>query len=312
MRVSVVIPCYNAAAFIAETLRCVLSQTYPVHEILVVDDGSEDDSARIAASFGAPVRVICQTNKGPSAARNLGIAHSSSDLVALVDADDLWVSSKTERQVEYLRRNASIGAVVSSHASFGPGTGGMRVSRIVESQLRSLAPIDFVAECRYMPSTLLMTTALARATAFPENTSYGEDLIHAALLRTQSVIGAIEEPLVRRRLHATQLSRAADCFHRSLSARLDWACTRYSLLGLPSPRRAADSIWQGAANDVMQRYWWRKTREFRNLRRELLAEWPKDRPIPHTITRIAWPASVLKAKDLATASIETMFCGRSS
>jgi glycosyltransferase involved in cell wall biosynthesis len=65
VRVSVVIPCYNAAAYIAATLQSVLRQTHPVHEVLVVDDGSQDDSARIAASFGAPVRVIRQVTEDP-------------------------------------------------------------------------------------------------------------------------------------------------------------------------------------------------------------------------------------------------------
>lgn len=307
VRVSVVIPCYNAAAHLAATLHSVMSQTHPVHEVLVVDDGSRDDSVHIAASFGGPVRVIRQANRGPSAARNVGAAQSNSDVVALLDADDMWVPCKIERQLEYLQRNPSLGAVVSSHTSFGVGAAGVMIGPIVDAQLRALAPIDFVAKCRIMPSALLMAARLAKSTPFPENTSYGEDLIHAALLRTQSVIGAIEDPLVQRRLHPAQLSRAAGCFRKSLAARLDWACASHAVLGLPSPQHAADAIWEGAAEEVMNRYWCRQTREFRELRRELLLEWPKDRPVPKSLVRLALPRALLKAKDFMTGSIESMF-----
>jgi hypothetical protein len=87
--ISVVIPCYNGAKFLRATIESVLAQTYPPLEMIVVDDGSTDDSAAIAESFGPPVRVIRQTNRGVTAARNRGIAEASGDYVHFLDADDL-------------------------------------------------------------------------------------------------------------------------------------------------------------------------------------------------------------------------------
>lgn len=71
--VSVVIPCYNGAPFLRETLESALNQTHPPLEVVVIDDGSTDDSAAIAESFGPPVRVIRQENQGESVARNWGM-----------------------------------------------------------------------------------------------------------------------------------------------------------------------------------------------------------------------------------------------
>src|SRR4051812_13046945 len=97
--ISVVIPCYNGALYLRETLESALAQNYAPLEILVVDDGSEDDSAAIAESCGAPVRVIRQPNQGESVARNRGIDEARGDWVAFLDADDLWEPEKLERQV---------------------------------------------------------------------------------------------------------------------------------------------------------------------------------------------------------------------
>ena len=92
--ISVVIPCCNAAAFLRATIASILGQTQSVLEVIVVDDGSTDDSASIAESFGPPVRVIRQPNQGESAARNRGIEAAVGEWVAFLDADDLWLPTK--------------------------------------------------------------------------------------------------------------------------------------------------------------------------------------------------------------------------
>jgi glycosyltransferase involved in cell wall biosynthesis len=104
--VSVVIPAYNAAATLDETLRSVRSQTHRALEIIVVDDGSSDDTHAIAerhASADDRVQVLTQLNSGVAAARNAGWHHARSDLIAFVDADDLWAPSKIRRQMQVLQ-----------------------------------------------------------------------------------------------------------------------------------------------------------------------------------------------------------------
>src|SRR6266550_4530573 len=97
--ISVVVPTYNGATLVADAVRSILSQTVPPREILVVDDGSTDDTPEVCAKFPAPVRYIRQPNGGVSAARNRGIAEARGDWIALADADDVWLPTKLEVQL---------------------------------------------------------------------------------------------------------------------------------------------------------------------------------------------------------------------
>jgi glycosyltransferase involved in cell wall biosynthesis len=113
--VSVIIPAYNAAATLDETLRSVRSQTHRNLEIIVVDDGSRDETVAIArrhAMRDPRLRVLAQRNGGVAAARNHGIAASSAELVAPVDADDLWAPEKIEKQLAALRAGGERVALV--------------------------------------------------------------------------------------------------------------------------------------------------------------------------------------------------------
>jgi len=96
-RVSVIIPAYNAAATIAATVESVLAQSFRDFEIIAVDDGSTDHTREILAGFGVRVRLIEQHNDGPAAARNVGARASAGDLLAFLDADDLWRPTMLER-----------------------------------------------------------------------------------------------------------------------------------------------------------------------------------------------------------------------
>lgn len=101
--VSAVVPAYNAAAFVERTLNSARAQTWPELEILVVDDGSRDDTANIVSRLAEAdprIRLLQQENKGVSAARNLGIGHARGEYIALLDADDIWMPQKIERQMQ--------------------------------------------------------------------------------------------------------------------------------------------------------------------------------------------------------------------
>lgn len=101
--VSIIIPAYNAARYIPRALRSVLSQTYPHLEVVVVDDGSTDDTADVVRGIGDDrVRYLYQANTGQGAARNHGIRASRGEYLAFLDADDIYLPQKAERQVELL------------------------------------------------------------------------------------------------------------------------------------------------------------------------------------------------------------------
>jgi glycosyltransferase involved in cell wall biosynthesis len=102
--VSVVIPTYNRAGTIARAVDSVLAQTWRPLEVIVVDDGSTDQTGEILADYGDRIRLIRQNNRGPGAARNTGIQAASGQIISFLDSDDIWLPDKTERQVNLLQR----------------------------------------------------------------------------------------------------------------------------------------------------------------------------------------------------------------
>ena len=110
-RVSVVIPAYNHARFLPDALESVLAQTFRDFEVLVVDDGSTDNTGEVVAAFAPRVRYIHQHNGGPSRARNTGIRHTTGEYVAFLDADDTWMPEKLALQVGYLDTHPDAGLV---------------------------------------------------------------------------------------------------------------------------------------------------------------------------------------------------------
>jgi glycosyltransferase involved in cell wall biosynthesis len=113
--VSVIIPAYNAAALLGETLDSVLGQTYPNLEIIVVDDGSTDATPQVLESYGDRILVLRQTNAGQAAARNHGAREAHGELLAFLDHDDLWDPDKTACQVALLDRFPEALAVYCDH-----------------------------------------------------------------------------------------------------------------------------------------------------------------------------------------------------
>jgi glycosyltransferase involved in cell wall biosynthesis len=97
--VSVVIPSFNRAGLIGETIDSILAQTRPPSEVIVVDDGSTDETESVVARYGRAVRYHRIDNVGPSAARNVGVSLARGSWIAFCDSDDLWRSTKLERQV---------------------------------------------------------------------------------------------------------------------------------------------------------------------------------------------------------------------
>jgi glycosyltransferase involved in cell wall biosynthesis len=109
--VSIIVPTYNRAALLRETITSVLAQTYPAIELIVVDDGSTDATPELLASYGDRIRVIRKQNGGGTAARNTGLAAARGAYVSFLDHDDLLLPEKIARQVALLERRPELGAV---------------------------------------------------------------------------------------------------------------------------------------------------------------------------------------------------------
>jgi glycosyltransferase involved in cell wall biosynthesis len=125
MLVSVVIPTYNRARTIKRAVDSVLAQSWKPIEIIVVDDGSTDETAQLLEDYRDKIRVIHQENRGASAARNTGIKASNGEIISFLDSDDTWLPEKTERQAKLLQKTQPYGVtccVCNATMLFSKGT----------------------------------------------------------------------------------------------------------------------------------------------------------------------------------------------
>ena len=135
-KVSVIIPVYKVEKYIAATVESVLKQSYKHFELLIIDDGSPDQSIEICQQFTDPrIKIIRQRNRGVSAARNTGIRHAQGTYLAFLDGDDLWLPEKLDKHVKHLESSSTVG-VSFSHSAFidevGKSLGIYQISKIRE------------------------------------------------------------------------------------------------------------------------------------------------------------------------------------
>lgn len=208
---SVVIPAYNAARTLEATVRSAANQTVRDLEIVIVDDGSRDDTLAVARAIAEPrVRVLTQPNGGAAAARNTGIEAATGKYVALLDADDLWVPAKLERQLEVLESGGS------THAS-------QCGAYFVNNELQVLS----VHPCPEGPQPLVDTLLFKNLPAFLSALVVRRDrLVEVGMFDTALEIleewdmalkmsrfcgmWNVEEPLVLYRVHAGNRHRNVD------------------------------------------------------------------------------------------------------
>jgi len=219
--VSAVIPCYNAAPFLRETIDSVLNQTHPALEVIVVDDGSTDDSAAIAASYGPPVRVIRQGNRGQSAARNRGMDEAQGRWVGLLDADDRWLPHKLERQLAALHEAPDdVVCVYSDLVVFGS------VRRRVLSYPiwpdRTELRVRMLTNAFIQPGSALVPTSVGRRVRLPEDVLYSSERIFFMRLCDEGTIVHIPEALIEYRKHSEQLTSQSCHGYRVVAALWKW------------------------------------------------------------------------------------------
>ena len=295
MAVSVIIPAFNASGSIGDAIRSVVAQTAPAAEIIVIDDGSTDDTGNVARGAGGSITLVRQENRGPSAARNKGLELAQGDLVAFLDADDVWRPSKIERQLARIGHGMS--GVATSFEIVDDVARPPLACLVEDARLRAHKPLDFVMSPKVLPSTLLIDRRVTGDVAFPEQIVDGEDMVFAALVRTKGPIGAVEEVLVSRHRHAFQLTQQGGHFSRNVQNRLQWIRDNWTLFGADSPESLEREFWDAAAQTVLARLWARDVPGFEAWRRELLEIWPTGRPVPEALLRRAYPPWVYRIKD---------------
>jgi hypothetical protein len=153
MTISVIIPAYNASGTIRETLDSVLAQTAPPDEILVMDDGSTDETASIVANYAPRITLIRQENRGVASARNTLCANARGDLVAFLDSDDLWHPRYLERQRQLFESHSECVAFFTGHIDFcggGPYQWDVKPSDQRDA-VEVISPLEFLKRINWVP-----------------------------------------------------------------------------------------------------------------------------------------------------------------
>jgi glycosyltransferase involved in cell wall biosynthesis len=198
--VSLVMTAWNAEAFIEEALRSVLAQSTPPSEIIVVDDGSTDGTGELARSLDERVLVLRQDNAGIGPARTAGIARSTGDLIAFLDADDLWLPRKLERQVGVLDADPAVDAAFCLMDEFLDGGAPPPGTRPPQQGVAAIL----------VGAALVRRSVIERLGSFA-STPVGEWVGWWARARALGVREhVVPEVLFRRRIHADNNSRRND------------------------------------------------------------------------------------------------------
>ena len=221
--VSVIIPTYNSAEFIEPCLETVFNQTYPFWEIIVVDDGSVDNTRQVLAPYvrDGRIKYLFQQNRGPAAARNLALTYARGEFIAFLDSDDLWTPEKLEKQVAVLQKNEDVGMIYSDSEWFGEEWERQRaVSRKLREYDRRKAEYfrrgdiyKILLAHNFIPTmtVLVRRSVLKKAGPFLEQIngerfSFGEDFeLWLRIARVCKVEFNLQKA-VKRRVHPAQLT----------------------------------------------------------------------------------------------------------
>ena len=211
MSIAVVIPAYNAARFIRQTLESVLSQSLPPDEVLVIDDGSTDDTARVAEEFGPAVRVIRRPNSMQSATRNFGVMQANTEWVAFVDADDLWEPNKLELQMRQLHRRPEADLCYCGLVEFYAVNGTVQIGRVAVAPSEEDVRQALHRNTSFLPSSVIVRrSTFLRCGGFNEAMNYVEDWeLWLRMLHSGVQFTGCPEPLLRYRIHNGSMSHNA-------------------------------------------------------------------------------------------------------
>jgi glycosyltransferase involved in cell wall biosynthesis len=209
-RVSIIIPTFNCALYIGYAVESVLNQSYRDYEVIVVDDGSTDETVEIVTRYRQKVRYFYQANSGVSAARNRALSEASGAFVAYLDADDLWYPQKLDRQMEFFDGHAECGLLHSDvsvideqdqivHARFNAET-----ARAVP---QGYCMEDLLRRCHIQTLTVVeRRECIDKVGGFDERLPVTQDYMHWLQIALNGwAVGYIDEPLAKYRWRAGSL-----------------------------------------------------------------------------------------------------------
>jgi glycosyltransferase involved in cell wall biosynthesis len=219
--IDVVIPAYNAEKFITETLRSVGAQDVPIRSVIIVNDGSEDNTEARVLDFQKvathlKINLINQSNHGLSAARNIGISHAKADYIALLDADDLWSPHKLSSQIQLFQaaENPNLGLVYCAYERMNEGgkildsgPKGVIAPKLRGKVYKSLLRGNFISGSG--SSVLIKRTVFDSVGLFDENLKACEDWDMWLRIAKHYQFDYVDKSLVLIRIHQNNMQKDA-------------------------------------------------------------------------------------------------------
>lgn len=201
--VSVVIPAYNAARTLTATVESALAQTVQDFEIVIVDDGSRDATLEVARSIADPrVRVLSQANGGAAAARNTGVRAATGEYVALLDADDLWLPHKLERQLTVLESAPGVDAVQCGALFVNDELELIDIRPCTDTGRSFVETLLFENLPAFLSALVVRRDRLIEVGMFDAGLEILEEWDMALKMARYCNMRSVEEPLVKYRVHA--------------------------------------------------------------------------------------------------------------
>ncbi len=231
--VSVIIPTFNRQEVVGQAVQSVLAQTYTDYEVLVVDDGSTDDTEQVLHTWHSSIRYIKKANGGPASARNEGLRHASSDYVAFLDSDDLWEPTFLQTGMSFFSNNHDLGLFTTAHWVEPERLHRPRVKHArLEGDLYSLL---FQKNFITTSAVLVKRGCFETIGGFNEKLEQAEDYDMWLRIARRYPMVFLNQPLCRWRSHSSNVSRhelqRRVCVQRVIQANYD-------------PARISQKIWK--------------------------------------------------------------------
>ena len=233
--VSVVIPCYNYAGYLADTIDSVLNQDYDNIEVIVIDDGSTDETREVALKYGNRIRYIYQDNQGLSATRNNGIKISNKHFIAFLDADDKWEPNFISVVIKQFKKLSTDVGIVACLDSKIDKAGRPLRDRVHQSKLGELTTKDLILKNRFFPgAAVVIREAFDVVGDFDTNLRSSEDRDMWIRISCRYKVWLIGDSLVKIRKHGENMSSNAErmlrnkqtvigkCYQGNVVSRMDF------------------------------------------------------------------------------------------
>lgn len=298
-RVSVLINSHDASAFIGAAIESALAQTHRPSQILVVDD-STDDSPRIVTEYVAKAPGIVELKRVPpcniAQARNVSLDHATGDFISFLDADDLWLPTKTQKQLAILHESPQAVGCYSPYFDFQNDLDDMQ-RKVPREGKDNPALRDVIFDQNTSSSTVLIRRSAIGELRFDEQRPDGDDTMFMSELRLVGSWRMVNEPLIAKRIHPGQASCSNKHRVKNVNNRLLWIHRNAGRIGVDNAQSMHDDLAAGFVRWIESCYWRRDLGDLKWLCEQARMIAPQAFAKSFLATRRIYPRWVYRLRD---------------